>query len=89
MSWPPHQQCAFHRSTHEASCPQDHLSPKCHPIRRLLVLNVIHGLGLQDLPILIHAAFVELLMADLNADSVVWLCNQSVQAGCAITVLFV
>merc|ERR1719272_1052216 len=60
-----------------------------NPVLRLLVLRIIDGRRLQDLPVLLDAAFVKLLLVDLNADSVVGLDNQSVQMGCAVTVLLV
>merc|ERR1719272_1421346 len=59
------------------------------PVIRLLVLRIIHRRRLQDLPVLLDAAFVKLLLVDLDTDSVVGLDDQSVQMGGAVTVLLV
>merc|ERR1719375_939962 len=60
-----------------------------HPIVWLLVIWVGNLLWFQDLPILLHGPFIDLLLVDVHADSVIWLQSQAIHMGCTLTLLLV
>mmetsp|Transcript_27444 Transcript_27444/g.81762 ORF Transcript_27444/g.81762 Transcript_27444/m.81762 type:complete len:424 (-) Transcript_27444:20-1291(-) len=59
------------------------------PVGGLLVLGVADLLGLQELPVVLHAPRVDLLLVDLDLDGVVRLHGQPVEVGGALALLLV